>query len=224
LAIARNQRVTQTAKQPSAIIKATYFKLPSMEPRTPLSTNPYASNSAANPYAAPTANVAVGAEANAEEDRREHIAHEASVKAIGLLYAVSGLIVSVGLITELVMPGSSSVGRGTGLFYLLFIAVGGFQAVTGFALRKLRPWGRIAGSVFAVIGLFAFPIGTLFGICALMALSNKKSRRIFSADYQDVIAQTPHIKHRSWVVWFVLIILGVMVLSLLFGAVSSRIR
>ena len=55
-----------------------------------------------NPYAAPAAPVAdVGANAEAEAIRRAHISHEASVKAVGLLYYLGGVGVTLERLTSL---------------------------------------------------------------------------------------------------------------------------
>ena len=54
------------------------------------------SNTAFNPYAAPSAPVEdVSANAEAEAIRKAHINHEASVKAVGILYYLGGIGVTI---------------------------------------------------------------------------------------------------------------------------------
>jgi len=69
------------------------------------------SNSAFNPYAAPAAPVEdVSANAEAEAIRKAHISHEASIKAVGLLYYLGGIGVTLAALAGLVGAKDASVG------------------------------------------------------------------------------------------------------------------
>lgn len=180
-------------------------------------------SAAANPYAPPRAHVqdVSGADSEAEEIRREHIKHETSVRAIGLLYYLSG---GVMLVLSIAMLGGSFSGTalqgltvGLGVLYL---GLGALMLVVARGVRKLAPWARIATIVLAAIGLLGFPVGTLFNAYILYLVLSKKGKRIFEDDYRDIIEATPHIKYRtSIIVW---IVLGIVVLGLvgLIAAVS----
>jgi hypothetical protein len=60
-----------------------------------------------------------------------------------------------------------------GLFALLYL-------ITGWGLLKFRPWGRTLGIVVAAISLLKFPIGTAFGIYALVILFRKETEALFA--------------------------------------------
>jgi len=162
------------------------------------------SNTAFNPYAAPAAPVEdVSANAQAEAIRKEHISHEASIKAVGLLYYLGGIGVTLAALAGLVGAKDASVG-----VTLLLIGLGVGQFFAGWGVRALRPWGRIVGCILSAIGLIGFPIGTLINGYILYLFLSKKGRTIFAPEYQDVIAATPHVKYKtSILVWIFLALL-----------------
>jgi hypothetical protein len=173
------------------------------------------SNTAFNPYAAPTAPVEdVSANAQAEAIRKAHVSHEASIKAVGLLYYLGAFGVTIGALAALVGARADGLGM-VPLLLLLALGVGAF--FVGRAVRALRPWGRIVGCVLAAFGLLGFPIGTLINGYILCLFLSKKGRTIFAPEYQDVIAATPHVKYKtSILVW---IFLALLVALLAFGMI-----
>lgn len=173
----------------------------------------------ANPYAAPAAPVEdVSANAEAEAIRQAHITHEASIKAVGFLYYLGGVLVTIGGLASLAgRPDSGGVGVAIGL---VIVGIGQFFA--GWGVRALAKWGRVLGCVLSGLGLLAFPIGTAINAYILYLFLSKKGRTIFAPEYQDVIAATPHVKYRtSIVVWiFLALIVALIVfagLAPLFG-------
>jgi hypothetical protein len=168
-----------------------------------------------NPYAAPAAPVAdVGANAEAEAIRRAHISHEASINAVGLLYYLGGVGVTLAAAASLLGARDASV-----MLTLLLIALGVAQFFAGWAVRALRPWGRIVACVLSGLGLFAFPIGTAINAYILYLFLSKKGRTIFAPEYQAVIAATPEVKYRtSILVW---LFLALLVALLAFGMLGN---
>jgi Ca2+/Na+ antiporter len=169
---------------------------------------------AANPYAAPTARVEdVAADSAAEATRRAHISHEGSIKAVGFLYYLGGVVMTIGGLAAVV----GATHADAGAFMMLFVlAVGIGQLVAGWGVRSLEPWGRIIGIVLAVLGLLAFPIGTVINAYILYLFVSKKGRTIFSPGYQEIIAATPQVKYKtSIIVWiFLALILGLLVVGI----------
>jgi len=149
----------------------------------------------------------------AEEIRKAHISHEASVKSVGFLYLLGGAFILLASLGLMLAPNSARDAQTFGLAFGVILAVlAGLQIATGFALRKLRPWSRVAGGILSGIGLLGFPLGTLINGYILYLLLSKKGAMVFSEPYQRVIAATPHIKYRtSIIVW---IVLGLLVLVL----------
>lgn len=74
-----------------------------------------------------------------------------------------------------------------------------------------------------MIGLSSIPVGTLINGYILFLIFGKKGKLVFSERYQEIIAATPHIKHRtSKAVWIVLgIVLAVIVLGIAALAIGS---
>ena len=171
-----------------------------------------------NPYAAPTARVDdIAANPAAEAIRREHLNHEASIKAIGALYYLSGLMLTLAAFGTAV---GSDASLGAAALLLVLAAV---MFSAGWGVRSFLRWGRVVGLVLSGIGLLGFPIGTLINGYILYLLLSKKGRTIFSAGYQDVIAATPHVKYRtSIVVWIFLALLVGLILLGVTGAFFSR--
>jgi hypothetical protein len=169
-----------------------------------------------NPYAAPRANIEraeIGGEA--ETIRKEHINTEASIQAVGRLYLLGCFLTMLTFIAVIV---GATLSRSEGTFTLIsflpsaiaLLCISALYGAAGFGLRKLKPWARTVATIVSVIGLLGFPIGTLISGYILYLLWSKKGRVIFTSDYQDVIAATPHIKYKtSLLVW---IILGIVIL------------
>lgn len=157
---------------------------------------------------------------DAESIRREHLNHENSIKMVGGLWILGGVLgflgaVSVGM-AELTSGKAGLSSIAIPVVILLFAAAGVFLGV---ALRKLKPWSRIPASILAGSGLLGFPVGTLINALILSYLLSKKGGVVFSPAYQEIIALTPHVKARtSWVVWLLLgicvVFLGILVITL----------
>jgi Ca2+/Na+ antiporter len=97
-------------------------------------------------------------------------------------------------------------------------AIGVLQLIAGLGLRKFSNRGRILGSVIAGIGLIVIPVGTVIGAYILYLLLGAKGKVVFSPEYQEVIAQTPHIRYRTskWV-WILLILFLLFIVFLMFA-------
>lgn len=61
--------------------------------------------------------------------------------------------------------------------FLLVMAVP--YIVCGWGLRKRRRWARILGIVLAALALTKFPIGTAFGVYALIILFKGETEKLF---------------------------------------------
>jgi len=167
---------------------------------------------ATNPYAAPAARVDdIPASPAAEATRREHLNHEASIKAVGILYYLGGTLITIGAIATVAGTPDPAGLAIVALVGLLGVA----QFFAGWGVRAFRPWGRIVGCVLSGIGLLGFPIGTLINGYILYLFLSKKGRTIFSPEYKEVIAATPHVKYKtSIVVWiFLALVLAFIVIA-----------
>ncbi|HSH15784.1 MAG TPA: GYF domain-containing protein [Verrucomicrobiae bacterium] len=158
----------------------------------------------------------------AEDIRNEHIKHEASVKSVGVLYFIGAFfMVFLGGMMLIARPGPG--GFEATVTGAVLVCLAGFQFATGLALRRLKRWARIVAGIFSGVGLLGFPLGTIINGFILYLLFSKKGKTVFSPEYQEVIAQTPHIKYRtSIIVWIVLGILVLIILLAVMGAFVSR--
>ena len=184
-----------------------------------MSESPYADNinDDYNPFQAPESADHGGGfgASHVEAIRREHLSHEASVKSIGSLYLLGGVLMLFGSIFGIAM--SAGAGRGPAgpnelvVFALLFVFAA-VQLATAVGLQRLRPWARIVAGIFSTIGLIGFPIGTLISAYFLYLLFSTKGTMVFSDEYKSVIKQTPHIVYKtSIIVWiFVFLLLGLL--------------
>lgn len=168
-----------------------------------------------------------GAPTNLESERirREHIAHEASIKSVGVLYLLGAiLLLPIGLFGLVAgVAGVNQSGGGfTRLLALVLLGMGLFQLFAGLGLRKLKGPARIAAAVIAGIGLIGFPLGTLINGYILYLLFSKKGATIFSDSYQQIVAETPHIIYKtSVVVW---VILGILLVVIIGGIILFAVR
>src|SRR4249920_884895 len=130
-----------------------------------------------NPYAAPTAPVEdVSSNPEAEAIRKAHISHEASIKAVGFLYYLGGVLL---LLTAVAQLFAQVAGWSTAMS-LVFLVIGIAQLFAGWGVRAFRKWGRIVGCVLSALGLLGFPIGTIINAYILYLFLSKKGRTVFS--------------------------------------------
>jgi len=182
-------------------------------------------SAAVNPYAPPRAHVDDVAQfdSEAEEIRREHIKHEASIRSIGALYYLSGglmCVLAIGLFTGAFATRTEPFMMGVAVAY---VAIGVLMLFVARGVRTLRPWARTTTIVLAAIGLLGFPVGTLINGYILYLMLSKKGKRIFEDDYKDIIEATPHVKHRtSIVVWIALGLLVLVFVGILAAVMFSR--
>ena len=216
---------------------------PDHSPESPLDVNPYAAPEA--PIGAPLYALDAELAA-AEATRRRYLTHETNVKSIGSLYQLVAILLFVALVGGAYMYFAgprgevSPVLQVTSGFYVLMFFV---SVAMGYGLTRLQPWARWtavalagillififgimllalvattlqgAGSALAVGALVWSVPGLILGFILYLLLS-PKSGVVFSHEYKDVIARTPHIKYKmSCIVkgflWFLLafILLGV---------------
>lgn len=180
------------------------------------------SDPAVNPYASPASDAKTfdtqGETSQAEAIRREHIGHETSLKSVGLLYLLGailllpsgGIALFVAATTDMAAEERVIV-MGFSVFYLVMGVL--FCALfSGF--RKLRSWVKIPATIVAAIGLLGFPLGTLINGYILWLMHSQKGSMVFSSAYQDIIAQTPHVKYRtSPAVWILLLVVGLLLIG-----------
>ena len=179
-----------------------------------------------NPYAPPRAALetplAGEARQDAERVRRSHLKHEASVRAVGTLYLLNGVMLGV---LALVMFGmaitiiTSGEGAGeAGLSVLIGIGYGLLAALTfwiGRGLRRLDPGIKLAATLLTCLSLLSIPVGTVIGAYILWLLHSRKGARVFAPDYRDIVAATPDIVYRTSPLVIGLVVL--LVLAALLG-------
>jgi hypothetical protein len=189
--------------------------------------------------------------AEAEAVRRAHLNHEASVKAIGSLHLFGAFVCVIGLVAVLAYglsnramapgaPGNSAALIGLTVYMLFLILING---TLGMGLRGLKTWARwlevvliglsllatFAGNLLAGAqqGGMAFALGVTFAqsiipLYILYLMLSQKGTVVFSHEYKDVIALTPHIKYRSsWIVKGCLIVFVAIIAFAVLGGLLS---
>jgi hypothetical protein len=156
--------------------------------------------------------------------RRAHIAHEATLRSVGLLYYLGAVfLLLLGIIT--LVQGVPEEATGTLSEPLsAALALGGalLLAGTGRALRVLRPWARVPVMSLSVLGLFYFPMGTLICGYILFMVLSRKGQVVFSQAYQQVIKATPEIDYQTpWIAWVLFILILMIMLSAAVGRLLS---
>ena len=159
--------------------------------------------------------------------RNAYLKHEASVQAVGSLYLLGAVILTlVGTITLAGLATSSGNAaahdtQATQIGGVLCVGLGLLQLRVGLWLRKLNPKARTPATILSAIGLLGFPIGTLINAYVLYLLRSKKGEMVLSPYYQEVVASTPHIKYKTPVIVWVL--LGLLVTLLILGIAAAMI-
>jgi hypothetical protein len=170
----------------------------------------------ANPYAAPAAAPGDLPLLNDPEAvRREHIAHEASVRSIGTLYLLGAIgLTGCTLFYAYAMVSGGPLAEESAWSLVGFLAVmTALHFWLGSGLRKLKKPARAVAAILTAIGLIGIPIGTIISAYVLYLLMSRKGNMVFSPEYKQIIEITPNVKYKtSKVVW---IVLGVFALVLI---------
>lgn len=217
-----------------------------------------ASRPEVDPYAPPAADLGRPATevdradvAEAEAIRRHHIAHEASIKALGGLNYIGAVGCGIGGVATVVLAfaprvGDQQMGRGAAVgFGALLMLLAVLYGFLGRGLRRLRPWGRWL--IVTLIGLgflanfvklsldasgdLAANLGGMF--CSsliptyvLFLMLSKKGQVVFSPAYKSVVARTPHVKMKMSIIvkvlgGLLLFVLGLMAIGVIFSLMSK---
>ena len=110
------------------------------------------------------------------------------VKIVGWLHILGGVFgILVGLGTLLLggvmgLGGDAALGLGalTGVIGVVAIVFGAVGIYVGWSVLKLKPWARMVATVFGVLNLLGFPIGTVIGAVVLYFLwADKDTKAAF---------------------------------------------
>lgn len=129
-----------------------------------------------------------------EQVRRELLNHEASIKSVGRLNILGGvlaIIVGFAMLAD-TDPELPAVGATA-----IFVAIGLVTGWIGNKLRTLDPRGRLPAALLHAVGLLGFPFGTLVSGYVLWLVLSEKGRRVLSTEYQGVVARTPHVRYKT---------------------------
>ncbi len=162
-----------------------------------------------NPYASPIVLATAITDAESSDAgtiRHAHLNREAEIRAVGWLYYFGAAIVVLLwlLFVFAIFPRDVEGPRGRMLlgvtYFLVFLA----HVALGSGLRHLSTWVRWPVGLLSCLGLVVFPAGTLINGYVLYLLFSRKGWMVLSRRYQQVVAQTPHLKAGvPWVFWAV---------------------
>lgn len=157
--------------------------------------------------------------------RRAHIAHEATLRSLGLLYYL-GTIFLVLLATITLYhgtPADTPSPLSDPLTAALALGAALLLGLTGRGLRTLQPWARVPVMSLSTLGLFYFPMGTMICGYILYLVLCRQGQAVFSQDYQQVIEATPEIDYRTpWIAWLLFGLILLIMLSAAFGRLLSE--
>lgn len=158
----------------------------------------------------------------AEAIRQEHIKVEATVKSVGTLYYLGAFMFIVFALATIFVPSMDKSADSVDqiAYGVIGLVVGLVYGLLAYGLRRLRSWARWPTVVFTCIGLLGFPLGTLISILILVNLLGKKPDMVFSPAYKDIIAATPHVKHKTSIAVKVLLVILLLVLIGIIAAIS----
>ena len=165
-------------------------------------------------------NSSSASQSSAEQIRRVHLSHEASVQSVGSLYYFASVVTPIAGLRPFIAGVSPEQQHWIGLALFLILGLVYFQLGRWF--RSLNPKGRLPGTVLSIIGLLAFPVGTLINAYILYLIHSAKGRMVFSPEYRAVIEATPHIQYRlSKVAW---VAIGLLILFFAVGLIALFLR
>lgn len=156
----------------------------------------------------------------AEAVRQTYLKHEASIQSVGILYYLGAVMSPLAGIAGLVSTEQPGLERTAICAVLLVLGVIYFKV--GRWLRVLDPKAKTPTTLLSVLGLFAFPIGTLINAYILSLIHSEKGKMVFSPEYRSVIEATPEIQYKtSVIVWIALGLLALLIVVGLAGLVVA---
>jgi hypothetical protein len=205
-----------------------------------------------NPYAPPKATIdeapveLVPADlAEAEAVRRANIGHEAAVKSIGSLLYLSATILTLSGIA-LIVSALAGANRGdfaekgaAVLFGLVYFSIVLLYFFLGRGLRRLQSWARwtcvaLLSACLAVsyalqlliagaASLIGMAIGSVIPGYILYLLLASKATTVFSPEYREIVARTPHIRRKtSLALKILLAVLVAVFITIVVASVANR--
>lgn len=159
-------------------------------------------------------------ESEEETIRRVHLLRESLVRNLASLYFAGFICFVIGIIGSM-MSGP----RG----FREWIMAGGLSGIallflwTAYRLLVFSPRSRLSATILAAFWLVGFPVGTCLGLYALLVLHLGKGRRLFTADYREIITRTGHLRTRPRILLGLVTILLGAPLAFIATALASRI-
>jgi len=167
-----------------------------------------------NPYESPVDAQLI--ETGNDAIRMKYFKHERAVKSISVLYYAGAIVLFVMAAFMLFMDERVEV---RAAFFGIGVLVGACYFALGQGLRNLRPWARPITSLLTLPGVFGFPLGTLIALYILYLLLSPKGKFVFSGEYAQIRAATPHLdkmeRTSPIVLFFFFLLLGVFGLALI---------
>ncbi|MCW1921030.1 hypothetical protein OKA05_00595 [Luteolibacter arcticus] len=166
-----------------------------------------------NPYQTPAVSeVAAPLPSDIREIRERHIKHEASLKAVGFLSILGGvMLLGAFAFLGLEVVAARSLGTSPATNLLFSVGLGTLQVISGIGLRRLQGWARIPAAIVAAVAMVSIPVGTLVGVYILYLLFTPKGSMVLSAEYRDIVILTPDIRYRTSR-WFWYLLLAVVLI------------
>jgi len=172
-------------------------------------------------YAPPTADLAPRTDADVVRER--FIGHEREVRSVGSLYLLgAGLIGLMGFLMLAATAVDPRVGAEIFGMMLVYLAIATLNGWVGLGLRRLDPRVRGAAGLMSGFGLLFFPVGTLIHGWILYLIFCQKGTKVFSEEYREVIAATPHVRPPG--TSLVAVLLGLLLLGGLVVAVMLSLE
>ena len=188
-----------------------------------------------------------------EAIRRAYIQREASIRSIGTLFHVCAVLFGLLTIATIVIGAvvvatadRDTLGTSLAILVAAFVFYAACTAVNyalGYGLRALKAWARwavvaltalnvvlvviqavVALMVSPTMAVFTLVLGNLIPAYVLYLLLSEKAGFIFSTEYVSIIARTPHVKARtSMATWLILVMVLLMVAGfVLLGTTLQR--
>mgnify|MGYP007046926269 CR=1 FL=1 len=152
--------------------------------------------------------------------REAHRHHERSLNQFGALQLAGGVLSGAWGLFEFAaasqVPDDAVIATVRGI---LFVTLGGLSVWSGSLLRALKPKARGPATAMAVVGLLAFPIGTLVNGYLLYLIHSKKGRVVLSTSYQNVVRRTTTRPEKSSKI--ILFAFGLLVVALLAAVIAA---
>lgn len=186
--------------------------------------NPFSVTPTSAGQSVPAPDVSASEQSDFESIRRQYLKHERAVNSVSSVLFFSALLSLFASILVVALPflymlyeNARLTGSMIAVCLVLSVSLIGLvilQAVVAMSVRRSFSNARYAAIFLAILGMFAFPFGTICGIYVLVIMGAKDTPFVMSEEYKKIKRATPQYDAAP-ISWVMVTLIGFAIIATL---------